>query len=191
MWAPNLMHLPKCQVATDFVHIVAQLYGKAADNTDLIAVSLMKVTILSQTVLQRIPSSRTKDIRKTIELGLQLWKHDRLEELVNEALYFYRLRKQHDVTNKTKTWMREFTKIYKNGRISAAMRILEGKTAQAGTEYANSYAMCTPLIDFNQANDLTITHAIRKGIGAVREQMYEEELRELHDQTIGKWKHLL
>ncbi|KAI0980150.1 hypothetical protein GJ496_011212 [Pomphorhynchus laevis] len=62
----------------------------------------------------------------------------------------------------------------------------------AGTEYANSYAMCTPLIDFNQASDLTITQdAIRKGIGAAREQMYEEELRELHDQTNGKWKHLL
>ncbi|KAI0977706.1 hypothetical protein GJ496_000714 [Pomphorhynchus laevis] len=52
--------------------------------------------------------------------------------------------------------------------------------------------MYTPLIDFNQASDLTITQdAIRKGIGAVREQMYEEELKELHDQTNGKWKQLL
>ncbi|KAI0984433.1 hypothetical protein GJ496_011140 [Pomphorhynchus laevis] len=202
------------------------------------------------------------------------------ERLVREILADLhpnpRLRKQHDVTNKTKTRVREFTKLYRNGRISAAMRILEGKTAQgvlspfekiegerlvreiladlhpnprvacpelflqeplnrfttyhdaistsidineirqaakktheaeqisslplrkeglgvvvpchkAGTEYANSYAMCTPLINFNQASDLTITqYAIRKGIGAVREQMYEEELRELHDQTNGK-----
>ncbi|KAI0989030.1 hypothetical protein GJ496_009085 [Pomphorhynchus laevis] len=222
----------------------------------------MKATILSQTVLQRIPPSRTRDIRKTIERRLQI------------------LRKQLDVTNKTKTWVREFTKLYKNERILAAMRIIEGKTAQgvvspfekiegerlvrevladhpnprvacpklflkeplnrftthhdaiftsidineirqaakktheaeqisslplrkgglgvvdlchiAGTEYTNSYAMCTPLIDFNQASDLTITQdAIRKGIGAVRERMYEKELRELHDQTNGKWKHLL
>ncbi|KAI0981862.1 hypothetical protein GJ496_010181 [Pomphorhynchus laevis] len=84
-WKPNLFSLPQCNESRIFLRDLTNLFNKVDTPEDVAGSALMSVSVLSQCVLQRLPTRKIVLIRKTMARRLRLWSLGNLKELLEEA----------------------------------------------------------------------------------------------------------
>ncbi|KAI0988622.1 hypothetical protein GJ496_006209 [Pomphorhynchus laevis] len=123
-WKPNLSSLPQCNESRIFLRKLTNLFNKVDTPEDVAGSALMSVSLLSQCVLQRLPTRKIALIRKTMARRLRLWSLGNLKELLEEARSLQRsVKLTRYIENKS--WKLVFIKQMSIGKTSRAMRMLD------------------------------------------------------------------
>ncbi|KAI0980706.1 hypothetical protein GJ496_011299 [Pomphorhynchus laevis] len=131
---PNIFSLPQCNESRIFLRELTNLFYKVDTPKNVAGSALMSVSVLSQCVLQRLPTRKIALIRKTMARRLRLWSLGNLKELLEEARSLQRSVKLTRY-GENKCWKLAFIKQMSIGKTSRAMRMLD-------TDFISSKVLC-------------------------------------------------
>ncbi|KAI0979362.1 hypothetical protein GJ496_011859 [Pomphorhynchus laevis] len=100
--------------------------------------SILKlISSFCQIILQRIPSRKISDCRKTTVIRLQMWKYGQYTNLIEEA-YFLQLERKPLTSKKQVRLINDIQKLVKNGRLREASRLINNRGIISGVHKLDS-----------------------------------------------------
>ena len=128
-WKKDLFRVPSGKAGNTFVHELSRLFREYANGSCLESIALKAAMIFPILLLQKpIPSSKNKQHIAHLEKQLNQWNDGNIDELVREGRSIQKqlcknTRCRPQQQNKT----RVFTKLMKNGKVNAALRLLSNQ----------------------------------------------------------------
>ena len=126
-WKRNMIKVPSGKSGNLFVKELTRLFQAYVSDSALQSVALKAAMVLPSLVLQK-PSKKSKNHPGLITRRLKLWQEGQLTELLHEGQTIqsrlnFHPQAQHPAKDKTK----QFTKPMGEGKVKAALRLLEGE----------------------------------------------------------------
>jgi len=126
-WKRNMIKVPSGKSGNLFVKELTRLFQAYVSDSVLQSVAVKAAMVLPSLVLQK-PSKKSKNHPGLITGRLKLWQEGQLTELLHEGQTIqsrlnFHPQAQHPAKDKTK----QFTKLMGEGKVKAALRLLEGE----------------------------------------------------------------
>ncbi|KAI0982335.1 hypothetical protein GJ496_004398 [Pomphorhynchus laevis] len=86
-WRPNLCKIPNCNESGKFITLLSSQYENFVNRLDDEPLASRIGTVMGHLILQRIPSNRVSEIRKTLKRRMSMWMDGDIPELYKEAKY--------------------------------------------------------------------------------------------------------
>ena len=127
-WRRNLFKVPSGKAGTSFVHEISRMFQAYSGSSALEGIAMKAAMIMPALLLQKPHlRSRTKEHAKHLERRLATWKVGDLDSLLDEGQTIQsRLARESNSRNTTTDQVsRQFSKLMMEGKVRAALRLIE------------------------------------------------------------------